>query len=422
MVLVGLIFGWLVGVALICGLKVMMDRRSRKRTKKVAAIELFNLIDEVELKKLCSDSYPNHVSFTTYEKVNWLNSMLEKFWPSILTATEDMVKMKLAPVLESYKPTGISALTLDKFQLGKTPPQIDGIRIQRLVKGQVHMDMDFKWAGTGDIVLNIGFMGSKLPVQLKNLSFFATIRVIFQLSEEIPCISALVVALLSKPKFQVSYKLNVLGGFNNNLPGLSDMIEDMVESSIADQLEWPHRIVLPVGDTPANVISDLGLKPQGQLKVTVVKAENLKNQEAIGKSDPYVKLYVRVLFKEKTTTIGDNLNPVWNQEFLLDVEDTETQALVLQIMDEDVGSDKQMGIASIPLNELVPDTEVLITQKVLKSLDTARVKDKGDRGTITVKLKFHPYTEEEQEIAILREKEMLAAKEACYFSRYPSEW
>jgi Ca2+-dependent lipid-binding protein len=148
------------------------------------------------------------------------------------------------------------------------------------------------------------------------------------------------------------------------------------------------------------------------LKVTVVKAENLKNQEAIGKSDPYVKLYVRVLFKEKTSTIGDNLNPVWNQEFLLDVEDTETQALVLQIMDEDVGSDKQMGIASIPLNELVPDTEVLITQKVLKSLDTARVKDKGDRGTITVKLKFHPYTEEEQEIAILREKEMLAAKEA----------
>lgn len=57
-------------------------------------------------------------------------------------------------------------------------------------------------------------------------------------------------------------------------------------------------------------------------------------------------------------------------------------------MDEDVGSDKQMGIASIPLNELVPDTEVLITQKVLKSLDTARVKDKGDRGTITVKVSF----------------------------------
>lgn len=37
-------------------------------------------------------------------------------------------------------------------------------------------------------------------LQLKNLSFFATIRVICQLSEEIPCISALVVALLPKVK------------------------------------------------------------------------------------------------------------------------------------------------------------------------------------------------------------------------------
>lgn len=35
-------------------------------------------------------------------------------------------------------------------------------------------------------------------VQLKNFSLFATIRVIFQLSEEVPCISALVVALLAK--------------------------------------------------------------------------------------------------------------------------------------------------------------------------------------------------------------------------------
>jgi hypothetical protein len=31
-------------------------------------------------------------------------------------------------------------------------------------------------------------------------------------------------------------------------------VKDMVHSSVADQLEWPHRIVLPIGDTPADVI------------------------------------------------------------------------------------------------------------------------------------------------------------------------
>jgi len=41
-----------------------------------------------------------------------------------------------------------------------------GIKIQRLQKSQVHIDLDFKWGGDGDIVLNIGVMGTELPVQV----------------------------------------------------------------------------------------------------------------------------------------------------------------------------------------------------------------------------------------------------------------
>jgi len=36
--------------------------------------------------------------------------------------------------------------------------------------------------------------------------------------------------------------------------GVCFTVKDLVTSSVADQLEWPHRIVLPVGDTPANII------------------------------------------------------------------------------------------------------------------------------------------------------------------------
>jgi len=79
--------------------------------------------------------------------------------------------------------------------------------------------------------------------------------------------------------------------------------------------------------------SDLGLKLQGRLKVTVVRATALKNEERFGKSDPYVRLFVRVLFKEKTKTISSNLNPEWKDHnvFEFDVEDTETQTLILQV-------------------------------------------------------------------------------------------
>lgn len=77
--------------------------------------------------------------------------------------------------------------------------------------------------------------------------------------------------------------------------------------------------------------SDLGLKLQGQLKVKVFKAEKLKNKETVGRSDPYVLLFVRVLFKKKTKVIHSNLNPEWMESFLFNVEDTETQTLILQV-------------------------------------------------------------------------------------------
>jgi Ca2+-dependent lipid-binding protein len=167
--------------------------------------------------------------------------------------------------------------------------------------------------------------------QIKNLSLFTTVRVIFQLTEEMPCISAVVVALLSKPKPQIKYTLKVIGGSTGAIPGLSEMIDEMIESAVADQVQWPHRIVVPIGNAPPDVLSDLGLKLQGKLTVQVIKATNLKNLEMVGKSDPYVRLYVRVLFKEKTRVIDNNLNPVWNEQFEFDVEDQETQSLILDV-------------------------------------------------------------------------------------------
>jgi Ca2+-dependent lipid-binding protein len=58
----------------------------------------------------------------------------------------------------------------------------------------------------------------------------------------------------------------------------------------------------------------------------------LKNKELIGKSDPYVVLYVRPMFKVKTQVIDDNLNPEWNETFELIVEDKETQSVIFEVI------------------------------------------------------------------------------------------
>ena len=78
--------------------------------------------------------------------------------------------------------------------------------------------------------------------------------------------------------------------------------------------------------------SDLELKPQGKLTVTVKKANNLINADVFGKSDPYVVLHIRPMFKVKTKVIDNNINPEWNETFEVIAEDKETQFLVLEVL------------------------------------------------------------------------------------------
>ncbi|URD89452.1 C2 domain [Musa troglodytarum] len=403
----GLVMGALVGIALMAGWSRMMRRRSTKRILKAADIKLLGSLNRDDLKKLCGDNYPEWVSFPLYEQVKWLNKMLAKLWPFIADAATLVIRDTVEPLLDDYRPPGISSLKFSKLSLGNVPPKIEGIRVQSLKKGQIIMDIDFRWGGDLSIILAVEALVASLPIQLKDLQVFTVIRVIFQLSEEIPCISAVVVALLAEPKPRIDYTLKAVGGSLTAIPGLSDMIDDTVNSIVSDMLEWPHRIVVPLGGVDVNT-SELELKPQGKLTVTVVKANNLKNQELVGKSDPYVVLYVRPMFKVKTKVVDDNLSPVWNETFELIAEDKETQSIIFEVFDEDqIQQDKKMGIAKLSLNELEPEISKEIELSLLSSLDTLKVKDKKDRGSLTLKVLYHPFTEEEQKAALEAEKRIL---------------
>jgi hypothetical protein len=58
----------------------------------------------------------------------------------------------------------------------------------------------------------------------------------------------------------------------------------------------------------------------------------------------------------------------------------------LQILDEDIGQDKTLGLVSYPLSKLVPEESVKLQLPLLPSLDTDRVKDKKDRGSLIVEV------------------------------------
>ncbi|CAL5089967.1 unnamed protein product [Urochloa decumbens] len=402
----GMVMGMMVGVAIMAGWSRVMLRRSRKRIAKAADIKVLGSLGRDDLKKLCGDNFPEWISFPQFEQVKWLNKHLSKLWPFVSEAATAVVKESVEPLLDDYRPPGIKSLKFSKFSLGTVSPKIEGIRIQNLQPGQIIMDIDFRWGGDPSIILAVDAVVASLPIQLKDLQVYTVIRVVFQLSEEIPCISAVVVALLADAKPKIQYTLKAIGGSLTAVPGLSDMIDDTVNSIVSDMLQWPHRLVVPLG---VNVdTSDLELKPQGRLSVTVVKATSLKNKELIGKSDPYVRLYVRPMFKVKTKVIDDNLNPEWNETFEMIVEDKETQSVIFEVYDEDrLQQDKRLGVAKLAVNDLEPEVTREITLKLLHSVDPLKNRDTKDRGILHVKVMYHPFTKEEQLQALEAEKQAI---------------
>lgn len=405
----GLFFGFVLGVVFVAGWKYVMAARSRHRIFKAAGLSLLGQINQDDVKKLCHSNYPQWLSFPTFERVKWLNKMLEKIWPSVALASSELIKANVEPMLAMYCPPGFK-MRFSKLFLGNVAPQIEGIKIQTIQKGQLIMDLDFKWGGDPSIILAVQtLVGANLPIQLKNLRIFTTVRVIFKLAEDIPCISGVVVALLAKPKPEIRYTLKLVGGSLSSVPGISDMIKNIVETVVSDMLQWPHRIVIPIAQPPVD-LSDLELKLQGKLTVTVIRAKSLKNMEMLTKSDPYVVAYVRVLFKLKTRTIDNNLNPEWNETLEFDVEDQETQSLVLQVFDEDIGADKLLGVVTYPLAKLNAEETKELSLSLVPSLDMDNVKDKQDRGSIMIKTHYHIYSEEEQREAMKAEQDLLEAK------------
>ena len=71
-----------------------------------------------------------------------------------------------------------------------------------------------------------------------------------------------------------------------------------------------------------------------------------------GSSDPRVVMTVQG-HKKRTETIKKNLNPVWNEKFILDVSDLES-AITIQVEDEDLGGVKTdfMGKIVVPMLQL----------------------------------------------------------------------
>eukprot|EP00850_Spirogloea_muscicola_P001715 SM000006S19480 [mRNA] locus=s6:1060114:1063979:+ [translate_table: standard] len=387
-------FGFLAGFCSVAALRVVQRRRSRERRQKAADLAALGRATPEDLRKLFPEGlFPSWVSFPEYEHVHWLNTELRELWPYLNKAISAVIRASVEPVLEHYRPPVFASLKFQKLTLGTVAPFVGGVKMLPCGDDEVVMQIPFKWIGNPSCILAVQtIVGVSLPVQVKDVAFHGVFRIALKpLMPQLPCFGAMVLSLHDKPS--LDFTLKVVGGDIKALPGISSTIDGLIRTAVTDSLLYPARIVIPLipGD-----YKDLELRAVGQLEVKIVAAKSLLNKDLIGKSDPFVILYVRPIPSRmcRTSVQKNNLNPIWNESFSLVVEDKSAQNLVITVMDDDgVGQSEFLGMARLALDDLQPCAPV-DTWLPLHKDSPPSGSDDEERGSIHIEILYRTLDED----------------------------
>ncbi|KAI9219853.1 C2 domain-containing protein [Blastocladiella britannica] len=91
-----------------------------------------------------------------------------------------------------------------------------------------------------------------------------------------------------------------------------------------------------------------------RVEVILYAAKGLRDTDGIvsGNSDPYVVVKCGA-HKKQSKTIKGTLNPKWDETITIDAEGLlGGDSIVLELFDEDIGTDDNLGHAAVPLEEL----------------------------------------------------------------------
>ncbi|KAM9996722.1 hypothetical protein ACTFIZ_001670 [Dictyostelium cf. discoideum] len=123
-----------------------------------------------------------------------------------------------------------------------------------------------------------------------------------------------------------------------------------------------HKLSLPPGACPF-VVNPNG---NGKIRIRLISASNLVSADANGYSDPYIKVKSTSIDSIKVTkVIEKNLNPVWNEEVVLDISSVGRELFIFDVYDSDkVGNDDLLGFVGVDLSLLPLGLEVLTCENL----------------------------------------------------------
>ncbi|KAK4129332.1 tricalbin [Parathielavia appendiculata] len=152
--------------------------------------------------------------------------------------------------------------------------------------------------------------------------------------------------------------------------------------------------------------------PVGVLRVHFKYARQLRNVEALGKSDPYARVVMSGIERARTVTFKNNLNPDWDEVLYVPVH-SPRERLQLEVMDaENVGKDRSLGLTEIYSGDYMAQDDIgewLVHDKKEERQDGLRMHGKGvAKGVLTYTVAFYPtlnVADPEEEAEKEKEKE-----------------
>jgi hypothetical protein len=117
-------------------------------------------------------------------------------------------------------------------------------------RGEVHLDVEVKWASDLHVSLMVGF--SKFPFLLEFLSmqFSGLVRIKFTpLIPIIPFIGGIQLSFLSVPHIDFSFKIGGLDAMSVAVPGVLDvaqMVTNAIKRNLQELMVYPTHLVIPL--------------------------------------------------------------------------------------------------------------------------------------------------------------------------------
>ncbi|KAK1903465.1 Extended synaptotagmin-3 [Dissostichus eleginoides] len=298
------------------------------------------------------------VHFPDFEKVEWLNKVLEQAWPFFGMYMEKLLKENIQPAIR-LSSSALKMFTFTKVHFGHLPLKITGMKAytDEVDHREVVLDLNICYESDVDIDAEVQ---PPIKAGVKGLKLQGMMRVILEpLIGQAPLIGGVTFFFIRRPTLQINWT-----GMTNLLdsPGFSSLSEGTIMDIIASLMVLPNRMCIPLIDQ-VKVDQMRFPLPRGVVRVHLLEARDLVAKDTYmmglvkGKSDPYATLRVGNR-QVKSKTVKENLQPRWNEVYEFVIHEAPGQELELEMYDEDTDKDDSLGTFNLDFGEVKKKIEM----------------------------------------------------------------